>query len=43
MDFYKDNTTVIDFEAKKGKKDYPILKEILMNSLNPNMLRGQNE
>ena len=31
LDFYTDSPTthVIDFEAKKGKKDYPMLRDIL--------------
>lgn len=35
LDFYKANTStpVIDFEAKKGKKDYPYVKEIILDHL----------
>jgi adenylate kinase family enzyme len=35
LDFYKGNTNtpVIDFEAKKGKKDYPHVKEMLLEHL----------
>ena len=35
LDFYKSNTStpVIDFEAKKGKKDYPQVKQMLLEHL----------
>lgn len=40
LEFYQRNTDtpVIDFEAKKGKKDYPILKELLENHLYADIL-----
>ena len=35
LDFYSDNTAtpVIEFEAKRGKKDYPTIKEMLEEKL----------
>ena len=35
LDFYKNhtNTKVIDFEAKKGKGDYPTVESLLSNAL----------
>mmetsp|Transcript_7403 Transcript_7403/g.12504 ORF Transcript_7403/g.12504 Transcript_7403/m.12504 type:complete len:169 (-) Transcript_7403:94-600(-) len=35
LEFYQEHehTQVLDFEAKKGKKDYPILKELLSKEI----------
>ena len=40
LDFYKSNTStpVVDFEAKKGKKDYPYVKEILLDHLSESII-----
>tara|TARA_B110000285_G_scaffold211569_1_gene254365 strand:- start:56 stop:703 length:648 start_codon:yes stop_codon:yes gene_type:complete len=40
LDFYKSNTStpVIDFEAKKGKKDYPHVKEMLLEHLSESII-----
>ena len=40
LEFYQNTTTVLDFEAKKGKKDYPILKDMLLKNLDSSLLRG---
>lgn len=42
LDFYKNNgkTQLINFEPKKGKKDYPKLKEILLSNMGEHMIRS---
>ena len=40
LDFYKGNTStpVVDFEAKKGKKDYPYVKEMILEHLSESII-----
>ena len=45
LDFYKSKpeTKVINIEAKRGKKDYPEVKDLLMEFLDEGYLRGEEE
>jgi len=42
LSFFKEqpNTEVIDFEAKRGKADYPQLKDILVGRLSEDLING---
>lgn len=41
LDFYKSkpNTVIVDFETKKGKKDYPQVKYLLLEAFGDRLLK----
>ena len=43
--FYQNNTStpVIEFEAKRGKKDYPVIKEMLLEKLGGSVIPEADE
>ena len=45
LDFYKsrDDTVIVDFETKKGKADYPIVKQILLEAFGEDMLKDGSD
>ena len=45
LDFYKsrDDTVIVDFETKKGKADYPIVQQILLEAFGEDMLRSRSD
>ena len=45
LDFYESNTStpVIEFEAKRGKQDYPTIKEMLQEKLGGSVIPQMEE
>lgn len=45
LDFYKSRpeTVIVDFETKRGKADYPIVKQLLMESFGDDLLLDSSD